>query len=178
MDGSIFILTLELKKKLKEKIRGPKKVPVKLRVNNEDYEINVEPRRTLLDAIRKDLKLTGSKEGCDEGTCGACTVVVDGKPVYSCLALAIESEGKSIVTIEGLSKNGELHPIQKAFIEKDAYQCGFCTPGQIMSLSALLERNPRATEEEIRRSVTGNLCRCGAYPKIIEAGIAAGRMQR
>src|SRR3990172_10943153 len=119
--------------------RGPGKTPVSLKVNHGLHTIFVEPRRTLLDALRKDLGLIGTKKACDEGTCGACTVLLNGKPVYACMALAIECEGKSIVTIEGLEKNGKLHPIQQAFIEEDALQCGFCTPGQVLSVKALLD---------------------------------------
>jgi len=148
---------------------------VTLRVNGQDFRIDVEPRRTLLDVLRRDLGLTGAKEGCDEGACGACTVLLDGKPIYSCLLLAIECEGREIETIEGLSKEGKLHPIQEAFIEQDALQCGFCTPGQILSVKALLEQNPDPTEEEVKRAVSGNLCRCGAYPNIIRAALAAAK---
>jgi xanthine dehydrogenase YagT iron-sulfur-binding subunit len=156
-------------KKLEWSGTGPSKVPIRLIVNGKEHGVYVEPRRTLLDALRKDCGLTGTKKSCDEGTCGACTVLLDGKPIYACMALAIECEGKSIETIEGLKKNGKLHPIQQAFIEQDGLQCGFCTPGQVMSVKALLDTNPRPTVEEIKRALTGNLCRCGAYPKIIKA---------
>src|SRR2546422_238854 len=122
--------------------------------------------------------LTGTKKVCDEGTCGACTVLVDGRPVYSCMTLAVTSEGKRVETIEGLAKDGELHPVQRAFIDADAFQCGFCTPGQIMSIVALLRENPTPTEEDVRRAVAGNLCRCGAYPNIVAAGVSAGRRKR
>jgi xanthine dehydrogenase YagT iron-sulfur-binding subunit len=164
----------------KEKVirRGPGKTPVTLRVNGQECRIFVEPRRTLLDAIRQDLGLTGTKRGCDEGTCGACTVLVDGKAVYSCMALAIEYEGKSIETIEGLEKAGSLHPIQQAFIQEDALQCGFCTPGQIMSVKALLDAHPSPQESEIQEALAGNLCRCGAYPKILQAVLAVSKLQR
>lgn len=155
--------------------RGPEKAPIALRVNGQDFRINIEPRRTLLDALRKDLGLTGTKEGCDEGTCGTCTVLLDGRPIYACLTLAIECEGHEIETIEGISKDGKLHPIQEAFIEHDALQCGFCTPGQILSVKALLEQNPNPTEEEVKRAISGNLCRCGAYPNIIRATLAAAK---
>ncbi|MBI3660260.1 (2Fe-2S)-binding protein [Candidatus Acetothermia bacterium] len=159
-------------------VRGPHKVPIRLFVNNQDYALHVEPRRTLLDALRKDLGLTGAKKVCDEGTCGACTVIVDGKPVYSCLTLAIECEDKSIETIEALAQDGKLHALQQAFIEEDAYQCGFCTPGQIMSLKALLDENPNPTLDDVKRAVSGNLCRCGAYPKIFRAGLRAAEILR
>jgi len=153
--------------------RGPQKSRVRLKVNGKLHEVWLEPRRTLLDALRRDLGLTGAKKGCDEGTCGACTVLLDGKAVYACLVLAIECEGRRIETIEGLAKDGRLHPIQEAFIEHDALQCGFCTPGQIMAVKALLDENPHPSEEEVKRAVAGNLCRCGAYPKIVRAALAA-----
>lgn len=159
-------------------IRGPAKTAIKLRVNGANYEVFIEPRRTLLDAIRKDLGLTGTKKACDDGSCGACTVLLDGKAVYSCLTLAIECEGKEIQTIEGLAKDGRLHPIQQAFIEDDALQCGFCTPGQIMSLKALFDKKPNATLTEIKRAVSGNLCRCGAYVKIFKAALRAKELLR
>jgi aerobic-type carbon monoxide dehydrogenase small subunit (CoxS/CutS family) len=159
-------------------VRGPSKAPVRLSVNRQEYELHVEPRRTLLDALRQDLGLTGTKKVCDEGTCGACTVLLDGKPVYSCLALAIECEDKSVETIEALAPDGKLHALQQAFIEEDAYQCGFCTPGQIMSLKALLDENLTPTREDVKRAVSGNLCRCGAYPKIFRAGLRAAELLR
>jgi len=161
----------------KEKVirRGPGKTLITLRVNGQEHRIFVEPRRTLLDAIRKDLGFTGTKRGCDEGTCGACTVLVDGKAVYSCMALAIEVEGKVIETIEGLEKAGTLHPIQQAFIQEDALQCGFCTPGQIMSVKALLDAHPNPQPTEMKEALAGNLCRCGAYPKILQAALRASK---
>ena len=164
----------------KEKVvrRGPGKSLVTLKVNGQEHRIFVEPRRTLLDAIRKDLGFTGTKKGCDEGTCGACTVLIDGKTVYSSMALAVEYEGKSIETIESLEKAGSLHPIQQAFIQEDALQCGFCTPGQVMSVKALLDAHPSPQESEIKEALAGNLCRCGAYPKIFEAVREASKLQR
>ncbi len=156
-------------------VRGPGKVPVNLRINGELYAVNVEPRRTLLDALRVDLELTGTKKVCDMGECGACTVVIDGKATYACLTLAIECEGRDIVTIEGLSRGVDLDPIQEAFIENDAFQCGFCTPGQIMSVRALLDAHPDPGADEIRRAVSGNICRCGAYLRIFAAAEAAAR---
>jgi aerobic-type carbon monoxide dehydrogenase small subunit (CoxS/CutS family) len=146
-----------------------------LAVNSQKHEIFVEPRQTLLDALRKDLGFTGTKKACDEGTCGACTVLLDGKTIYACMALAIECEGKIIETIEGLEKNGQLHPIQRAFIEEDALQCGFCTPGQVLSVKALLDAKPDPNSDEIRHALTGNLCRCGTYPKIIKAALKAAK---
>jgi aerobic-type carbon monoxide dehydrogenase small subunit (CoxS/CutS family) len=139
-------------------------------VNGTEYAALAEPRRTLLDTLRNELHLTGTKKVCDMGDCGACTVLVDGKAVYSCLTLAIECDGRPVTTIEGLDDDGRLDPVQQAFIECDAFQCGFCTPGQIMSLRALLNEKDTPTEEEIDRAVTGNLCRCGAYLNIVRAG--------
>jgi xanthine dehydrogenase YagT iron-sulfur-binding subunit len=159
------------------KFRGPGRVCVTLNVNGKLYEVFIQPRRTLLDVLRRDLGLTGTKKGCDEGTCGACTVILDGSPVYSCLALAVECEGHRIETIEGLSKNGGLHPVQQAFIEADAFQCGFCTPGQVLAVKALLDTHPDPSAQEVRRAVSGNLCRCGAYPRIIEAALTAAKIK-
>lgn len=158
-----------------EVARGPGKVPIQLRVNGSLHSLEVEPRRTLLDALRVELHLTGSKKVCDLGECGACTVLLDGRAVYSCLALAIECEGRDITTIEALADGPQLDPIQQAFIEHDGYQCGFCTPGQIMSIKALLEQNPSPSREDIHRAVSGNICRCGAYPGILRAAEAAAR---
>jgi xanthine dehydrogenase YagT iron-sulfur-binding subunit len=160
---------------LSKVVYGPGKVPVKLEVNGDLYKVEIEPRRTLLDVLRDDLHFTGTKKACDMGECGACTVMLDGKAVYSCLLLAIECEGHTVLTIEGLSRGKELDPIQQAFIEHDALQCGFCTPGQIMSIKALLLRNPDPTREEVRTAVSGNLCRCGAYPRIFAAAEAAAK---
>jgi aerobic-type carbon monoxide dehydrogenase small subunit (CoxS/CutS family) len=146
-------------------------------VNGTEYGLQAEPRRTLLDALRNELHLTGTKKVCDMGDCGACTVILGGKAVYSCLTLAIECDEKPIVTIEGLDdEQGWLDPVQRAFVECDAFQCGFCTPGQIMSLRALLDENRRPTDAEIERAVTGNLCRCGAYLNIVKAGKRAAEL--
>lgn len=140
-----------------------------LHINDEDYEVEVEASRLLVDAIREDLGLTGTKKGCEIGVCGACTVLLDGKVVSSCLMLAAHAVGKKITTIEGLTKNGELHPLQKAFIDHGAFQCGFCTPGMILTSKAILDENPHPTEEEIREGLNGNLCRCTGYVKIVDA---------
>ena len=154
---------------------GTGRIAVSLCVNGEEYEVFIEARRTLLDVLREDLSLTGTKKVCDHGECGACSVIIDGKLVYSCLTLAVDCAGKRILTIEGLAATGELHSIQKAFIEEDGYQCGFCTPGQIMAVKALLDRNPDPDMDEVKRAVSGNLCRCGAYPKIFKAAMKAAK---
>ncbi len=151
-------------------------VPVTLTVNRQQHAMLVEPRRTLLDALRHNLDLTGTKKVCDMGNCGACTVVVDGQAMYSCLMLAVDCDGREITTIEGVAQGNQLDPLQEAFIEADAFQCGFCTSGQIMSLKALFEQHDDPTGEQIDRAVTGNLCRCGAYVNIAKAGrLAAER---
>jgi aerobic-type carbon monoxide dehydrogenase small subunit (CoxS/CutS family) len=137
----------------------------------------LEPRRTLLDALRHDLRLTGTKKVCDMGDCGACTVVVDGRAMYACLLLAVDCAGRRITTVEGLARGNELSPLQDAFVHHDAFQCGFCTSGQLMSLHALLSAHPDASEEQIARAVSGNLCRCGAYLNIVAAGRAAADAQ-
>jgi len=149
---------------------------IELEVNGTSHTVAVEPRRTLVDALRHNLQLTGTKKVCDMGNCGACTVMVDGRAMYSCLLLAVDCEGREIMTIEGLDADGTLAPTQRAFIEADAFQCGFCTAGQIMSLHALLQTDPDPADEEILRAVTGNLCRCGAYRHILEAGRQAASM--
>jgi len=149
---------------------------VSLRLNGSERALAVEPRRTLLDALRHDLNLTGTKKVCDMGDCGACTVLVDGRAVYSCLTLAVDCDGKDVTTIEGLGRGDELDPVQRAFVEADAYQCGFCTPGQIMSVTALLHEQRAPSEDEIRRAVSGNLCRCGAYQNIVRAGQRAAEL--
>ncbi len=143
--------------------------PMTLKVNGEVYEFEVPAHWTLLDVIREKCGLTGTKQGCGNGECGACTVLLDGEPVDSCLVLALQADGKSVVTIEGLSKDGTIHPIQEAFIAHGAIQCGFCTPGMILSVKALLDRNPNPKEAEIREALTGNFCRCTGYQKIVEA---------
>jgi len=146
---------------------------INLTVNNRPYRLIVLPHRTLLEVIREDLGLTGTKEGCGLGECGACTVLMDGKAVNSCLVLAAEADGKKITTIEGLAQGDKLHPIQQAFVDHGGLQCGFCTPGMIMSARALLDENPAPTEEEIKQAISGNLCRCTGYTKIIESIKAA-----
>jgi len=145
------------------------KKTIYLKVNNKTHELTVEPNRTLSEVIRKDLGLTGTKIGCEVGDCGACTVIMDGEPVNSCLVLAVQADGREILTIEGLESGGKLHPLQQAFIDKGAIQCGFCTPGMILSAKSLLDRHPAPDEEEVREAISGNLCRCTGYQKIVEA---------
>lgn len=151
---------------------------IKVTVNGILHELSVQPWETLLDVIREHLGLTGTKEGCGLGECGACTIIMDGKTVNSCLVLAVEADNRVITTIEGLANGDELHPIQEAFIKCGGLQCGFCTPGMIMSAKALLEQNPSPDEEEIRKAIAGNFCRCTGYTKIIESvKVAAKNMQ-
>lgn len=145
------------------------KMRIELKVNHELWDIEVEPHRTLLEVLREDLGLTGTKEGCGLGACGACTVLIDGAPILSCLTLAVDVENKSITTIEGLAKDGQPHPIQLAFVNHGAIQCGFCTPGAIISAKALLDKNRKPSHEEIQEAMSGNLCRCTGYIKIIKA---------
>lgn len=145
------------------KIIGPGEIPVTLKINGQNRPLNIEPRVTLLDALRNRLDLTGAKKVCDRGTCGACTVLVDGKPVYSCSMLAIEAEGKEITTIEGLGTPTRLNEVQKAFVRHDAQQCGFCTPGFVVASTAFVRKHPNATVEQVRNGLGGNLCRCGTY---------------
>jgi xanthine dehydrogenase YagT iron-sulfur-binding subunit len=144
-------------------------VAVMLRVNGSARRLQLDSRVTLLDALREHLDLVGTKKGCDQGACGACTVLVDGKRVLSCLTLAAQCEGREVTTIEGLTRDGELHPLQEAFVRHDGFQCGYCTPGQIMSALALLDEGRVGSDEEIREFMSGNLCRCGAYPNIVAA---------
>ena len=142
---------------------------ISFNLNGEDTQVLAEPNRTLLDLLRDDLGLTGTKKGCEAGECGACTVMLDGRPVNSCITLAAEVEGCRVITVEGVAQDGQLSPLQRQFIDKWAFQCGYCTAGMIMSAKALLERNPHPTELEIREAIEGNLCRCTGYVKIIEA---------
>lgn len=150
-------------------ISGGNIVNVSLRVNTKQYELKLEPRVTLLDALREYIGLTGTKKGCNQGACGACTVMVNGRRVNSCLTLALMNVGKEITTIEGLTKEDNLHPVQAAFIKHDGFQCGYCTPGQIMSAVALLKEGHTSSDAEIREWMSGNICRCGAYPNIVAA---------
>jgi len=145
------------------------KVAIHIEVNRTGYSVEVEPRTTLLELLRETLHLTGTKEGCGLGDCGTCIVLLDGIPVNACLMLAVDVRGRAVTTIEGLAAGGYLHPVQQSFIEKGAIQCGFCTPAMVLSAKALLDKNPRATRDEIKEALSGVLCRCGSYPKIIEA---------
>jgi carbon-monoxide dehydrogenase small subunit len=142
---------------------------IALKVNGESHEVAVEPRLTLLEVLRDMVGLTGTKNGCSLGNCGSCTVLLNGKPVASCLVLAVEAQGKEVMTIEGLAQNGELHPMQQAFIDHGALQCGFCTPGMILSAKALLDENPDPTEDEVKEALSGNLCRCTGYTDAVNA---------
>ena len=150
---------------------------ITLHVNGKSYEVAIEPRQSLLQVLREELHLTGTKEGCSEGECGACTVILDGKTVDSCLIFGLEVEGCRITTIEGLSSNDTLHPVQQAFVEHGGAQCGFCTPGMILAAKALLEQTPNPSEEEIRWGLSGNLCRCTGYVKIVETVQAAAQQR-
>ena len=145
------------------------KIPVTLRVNGESYDLMIAPYRTLLDVLREEIHLTGSKKGCDVGDCGACTVLLDGKPVNACLVVAATAEGSEIMTIEGLAQDGNLHPLQQAFVKEGAVQCGFCTPGILVSLKALFDQNSAPSMDEVKAAVSGNLCRCTGYAKIFKA---------
>ena len=158
---------------------GPGEVPVRLNVNGRQLNLSIEPRVTLLDALRMRADLTGNKRGCDRGACGACTMLVDGRPVYSCSTLAIEVQGKQIRTVDGLARaDGTLHPVQQAFCDKDALMCGFCTPGFIMASVGLLEKIPNPTPEQIRKGLDGNICRCGTFNRIFEAVSSVKGVQR
>lgn len=148
---------------------GPGPTPIKLHVNGKEHGIEIEPRTTLAEALRNQLGMTGTKVICDRGSCSGCTVWLDKIPVNSCMTLAVDAVGHQVTTIEGISANGSLHPLQAAFVKHDALQCGFCTPGMVMSCAALLENNPHPTEKDVRRAIAGNLCRCGTYPRIFSA---------
>lgn len=154
---------------------GPGKVPLKLRINGEVKTVNVEPRTTLAEALRDELHLTGTKVVCDRGSCSACTVMLDKTPVCSCMTLAVDVGDRNVTTIEGLARGEDLHPIQAAFIEHDALQCGFCTSGMLMSCASLLERNSKPSAEDVRTAISGNICRCATYPRVLEAVVAASQ---
>lgn len=149
------------------------KQEIVLKVNGKNYHVSVETHRTLVEVLRETLGFTGTKKSCNEGECGACTVLMDGKPVASCLVLAVAAQGKEILTVEGLSQGEKLHPVQEAFVKYAAIQCGFCTPGMVMAAVAFLDENPEPTTEEVRRAISGNLCRCTGYQQIVDAVMAA-----
>jgi aerobic-type carbon monoxide dehydrogenase small subunit (CoxS/CutS family) len=152
---------------------GVKEAVVRLNVNGADYRLKVKSHWTLLEVLRKELGLTGAKKSCDRGSCGACTVIMEGKPIYACSRLAIEADNKKILTIEGLSDGEKAHPIQEAFMQNDGLQCGFCTSGVIMSVKAFVDKNPRPSIVEMKEALSGNICRCSAYPKILASAMAA-----
>ncbi len=154
-------------------MKPTRKYPLTLHVNGETYELEVKPQRTLLEVLRNELELTGTNEGCATGDCGACTVLLDGLPVTACLVLALDAHGRQVTTVEGLATAEELHPLQRAFVERGAIQCGYCTPGLIISAYALLQENPRPDEAAVRLAIAGNLCRCTGYTKVVEAVLAA-----
>jgi xanthine dehydrogenase YagT iron-sulfur-binding subunit len=159
------------------RVVGPGEVPVTLTVNGTRVDLRIEPRVTLLDAVRNRADLTGNKRVCDRGTCGACTMIVDGRTVYACSTLAIEVQGKQIRTVDGLARaDGTLHPVQQAFCDKDALMCGFCTPGFVMATVALIEQHPNPTVDQARKALDGNICRCGTFVRVLEAALEAGRM--
>ena len=171
--AQVEVVAQELQKANAEKALGPGKVPINLTVNGKALQLEVEPRVTLLDALRNHSNHTGAKEVCDRATCGACTVLLDGTPIYSCSKLAIEAQGHQITTVEGLAKDGQLSPVQRAFIDQDGLMCGYCTPGFIMSVTALLNKTPKPTAEQIKHACAGNLCRCGTYPRVMQAAFKA-----
>lgn len=159
-------------------ILGPGAIPVTLRVNGKEHSLQVEPRVTLLDALRTQLDMTGAKKVCDRGVCGACTVIMDGHPVYGCNVLAVEAEGHSIETIEGIGTQGDLHPVMAAFVEHDAQQCGFCTPGFVVACKAFLDKHPDPTRDDVEHGLGGNLCRCGTYAGVREAVLEAAKTMK
>ncbi|MGB6686739.1 MAG: (2Fe-2S)-binding protein [Terracidiphilus sp.] len=154
---------------------GPEPVAVTLTVNGKEHTVRIEPRTTLAEALRIELNMTGTKISCDRGVCSSCTVLLDKMPVNSCMTLALDAMGRHVTTIEGITADEKMHPLQAAFVRHDAMQCGFCTPGMVMSCAALLERNPHPTEADVRRAVSGNLCRCGTYPKVFAATLDASK---
>jgi aerobic-type carbon monoxide dehydrogenase small subunit (CoxS/CutS family) len=167
----------ELEKANAEKVIGPGAVPVTLNVNGQKLKLMLEPRVTLLDALRNYSSLTGSKEGCDRATCGACTVLVDDVPIYSCQKLAIEAQNCEITTVEGLAENGKLSKVQQSFFEKDALMCGYCTPGFLMSVTGLLKKNPHPNADDVKHACAGNTCRCGTHPRVVQAALKAAGVE-
>jgi len=172
------ILESEADAQTSAKVQGPGEVPITLTINGKPYKTSVEPRVTLCDTLRHRLDLTAAKRVCDRGTCGACTVIMDGKVVYSCTVLAIDAQGRQIQTLEGLSQNGRPHPVSQAFTDNDAQQCGYCTPGFVMAAKGFLDKHPNPTLEDVKRGLGGNLCRCGTYMGVRKAVLeAAGKMK-
>lgn len=157
---------------------GPKGAQVTLKINGKAHQVLIEPRHTLLDVMRQKLDITGPKPICERGSCGGCTVMIDKQPVYSCMMLAIDAVGKDITTVEGLAKDGKMDAVQEAFVQHDAQMCGFCTPGFVVSVRALLDRNPNPTLDDVKQAVAGNTCRCGTYPRVFEAALTAAKIQR
>ena len=175
--AQIQSVAAELEKANEEKIIGPDAVPVTLTVNGEKLRLMLEPRVTLLDALRNYSSYTGAKEGCDRASCGACTILLNDLPVYSCQKLAVEAQGQEITTVEGLAKSGKLSDVQQAFFEKDALMCGYCTPGFLMSVTALLKNNPHPSADDVKHACAGNICRCGTQPRILQAALKAAGVE-
>jgi xanthine dehydrogenase YagT iron-sulfur-binding subunit len=175
--GAVAAEVEDLQKLGRAKALGPGPVPVTLEVNGKPLKLNIEPRVTLLDALRNYSNLTGSKEVCDRATCGACTVLFDGEPIYSCMKLALEAQGHTITTVEGLGADGKLSAIQQAIVDSDASMCGYCTPGFVMTLTALLKKNPHPTVDEVRTACSGNLCRCGTQARLLTAALKAAGVE-
>ena len=169
------VLEQDAEAQSKAHISGPGEVPITLQINGKPYKVSVEPRATLLDTLRHRLELTGAKRVCDRGTCGACTVIIDGKVMYSCSVLAIDAQGRQIQTIEGIAQNGKPHPVSRAFVANDAQQCGYCTPGFVVAAKGFLDRNPNPTYEEVKAGLGGNLCRCGTYMGVRKAVLDAAK---
>jgi xanthine dehydrogenase YagT iron-sulfur-binding subunit len=169
------VLETEAEAQSSAKVAGPGEVPITLQINGKPYKTSVEPRATLLDTLRHRLDLTAAKRVCDRGTCGACTVIVDGKVMYSCTVLAIDAQGRQIQTLEGLAQNGKPHAVSRAFVANDAQQCGYCTPGFVMAAKGFLDKNPNPTYEEVKTGLGGNLCRCGTYMGVRKAVLDAAK---
>ncbi|MBI4474807.1 MAG: (2Fe-2S)-binding protein [Acidobacteria bacterium] len=176
--GVITTSVPSLLKAAPQRATGPGAVPVRLMVNGRERTLNIEPRVTLLNALRDHLDLTGAKKVCDRGACGACTVIMDGRTVYACSILAIEAQGHKIETVESLAANGQMHPVQAAFVNNDAHQCGFCTPGFVVACKGFLDANPNPTREQVLRGLGGNLCRCGTYVGVTAAVLEAAATMR
>ena len=175
--ASSGVLSLQGQTPDTDKTLGPDTLTISMQVNGKMRKLSIEPRTTLADALRIKLQLTGTKVGCDRGSCSACTVWIDGLPTLSCMTLAVEVGNREVTTIEGIAKNGKLHPVQEAFIEHDASQCGFCTPGMIMSTAHLLDENSNPTLDDVKSATSGNFCRCGTHPKVFDATLdAAGKL--